>query len=126
MLIITSSFDPRKSSICHTSYKAGTLAKRQRMSKTSIIFVFISLFDPLESLNFPISSKHIKEIMKKTSLCKNTCISKIYILKQTKYQHFDLPKLLLETTLIFLSQKNKSHRKFNNKKSKTRHLQEHY
>ena len=78
MHIITSLFDPWKSTTFHTSYRAGTLAKRQRMSKTSIIFIVISLFDPLESLKFLISSKHIKEIMKKIAV-KNTCISQICI-----------------------------------------------
>ena len=64
MPIITSLFDPQKLSNFHTSYKARTLAKRQRMSNTSITFIFISLFDALESSNFLISSKHIKEIIK--------------------------------------------------------------
>ena len=68
IFIFTSLIDPRKSLIFHTSYKAGTLAKRQRMSNTSIISIFISLFDPLEYSNLVISSKHIKESMKETSL----------------------------------------------------------
>ena len=102
MLFITSLFDPRKSSFFHTSYKAGTFAKRQRMSKTSIICIFISLFDPLESLNFLISSKHIKEVMKKRRCAKTRAFHK-YELKPTKYQHVDFPKLLLKTTLFFLS-----------------------
>ena len=64
--------DRRKSSICHTCYKAESLAKRQRvMSKTSIIFIFMSLIDPLVSSKFHISYEHIKGINKETLLRKN-------------------------------------------------------
>ena len=96
-LFVISSFDPRKSSIFHISCKAKSLAKRQRMSKTSIISISISLIDPLESSEFLISYKHIKGINKETWLRKNlhfTQVSK----NTTKQQHGHLPKSLLKFT----------------------------
>ena len=71
MGIFTSLSDPRKSSILGICYTAESLAKRLRTSKTSIIFIFISLIDPLESSKFLISYKHIKGINKETLLRKN-------------------------------------------------------
>ena len=46
----------------------GAGAKRQSMSNTSIIFIFTSLFDLLESSNVLISHKHIKGMNKETLL----------------------------------------------------------
>ena len=71
MPIITSLFDPRKSSIFHISYKAKSLAKRQRMSKTSIISIFVSSFEPLESSDFLNCHKNTKGINKEMLQRKN-------------------------------------------------------
>ena len=71
-----SSFDPRKSSIFHISYKAKSLAKRQRMSKTSIISIFVSSSEPLESSDFLNCHKNIKGINKETLQRKNCHFTK--------------------------------------------------
>ena len=49
--------------------------------------------------------------------CEKTWISQI-VLKPTKYQHLDVPKSLLKTSLFFISSKKKSRTKINKKHRK--------